>query len=184
MPRLLETGWANFASLLLTKVFPVAGRLQVLRDSRKQLGHGIRNDDSAVSTFKFRDQTNLPSRASHLIPREPNAVGVPQLALTIVSRQLIGRDHELFLGSHTLRLPFFCVKREHQQRAIHFDGLIASLIVEDDSSAKATNSWLIFLMEYGVAPDGQHFAGNGRLVILQPWKLASQIESSAARRQN
>jgi len=72
-----------------------------------------------------------------------------------MSRQLIGRDHELPQWLCRISINLLAVKHVDGQRTIDFDRITAFFRVEIDAPTETANPRFAGLMQDGVAPDRQ-----------------------------
>lgn len=158
------------------------GRAVVGRPNpRQELRRNVRCDDLARSRSKPRDQTQLARRPAHLVPGNPNAVGVSQGRLAVVLGELL-RAEDIFAVGRLGRLAFQgVVVYIDGQFAVDLQRLVTHLTVEHHAAAESADTWHADLVEDRVGPDDGHPPGNPRFaIVVHPGDAIAQIELGAS----
>lgn len=143
------------------------------------LGH-LREQHPAAITFEPRDQADLLQVAAGSIPRQPQAVRVPQVRLAVGGSQLLGAEHVLAVWGAVAAAIF--VVGIHGHRACHAHRLVGIAREEHDAPAEAANARLPDGVKDRVGPDGGESIGVGAdLILVGPGNALLQVELGAAR---
>lgn len=98
------------------------------------------------------------------VPWQPEAVGVSQSRLAVVSRQIFCGEHEFAIGAAFLHALAVIPRIDHQ-RTLRAYGLMFIDSIEHDSSTDTACGGFAGLVQNGVGPDGYHL----------PWSLKLRL---------
>jgi hypothetical protein len=135
---------------------------------------GVSADHFAIFSDEGWNQNNLTTDSfGLLIPRNPDAVGSPQLAFGKVLRKLLGSESERFVCFRGIRpsyLPSGFVVPMNDQFTVHWDSL-RFLVVKIDSAAKASGWGGTWRHEDIGTPDDRHAARHLVFLFFAPRPL-------------
>jgi len=162
----------------------LAAPLGIAPESRQGLMGGRAAEHLARLALEAGDQADLSLRAAHLVPGQPNAVGVAQLRLAVVTRPLLGWEDELLLGERPGGIVHRGVEGVDRQRAVHPDRLLVFVAVKHDPPAVAADARLARLAQHRVGPHVAHPRGDlGLRVLSRPGEALREVPLAAAAQQ-
>ncbi len=116
--------------------------------------------------LEANDQTDLFSKAAHIVPGNEEAVGVSSLGLAVVGVQLVGAKVVFSRGARVGWLPSLFVEGVDDHIAFDLDRGFHFGVVEHDASAEATGGLLALGVADRVDPDGNDPAWEPRRVFV------------------
>lgn len=142
------------------------------------------DDDVALARGEPDDQADFFSGSPDLVPRNPEAVGVPDLRFAVVRGELLGREDVLAIRFDIVRRPPLFVKGIDDQSALDFDRVGVLAVVEHHPPAKTSRAGMSGPLQHGFMPNS-HDAGR-RIEVVdlphRPGNVLLEIESRAARK--
>lgn len=114
----------------------------------------------SISADEAGNQCEVCELTTGRVPRQPEAVGVSQSRLAVVSREIFCGEHEFAIGAAFLH-ALAVIPRVDHQRTLGTYGLMFVDSIEHDSSTDTACGRFAGLVQNGVGPDGHHL----------PWSL-------------
>jgi hypothetical protein len=172
--------------LLRPAAAPLLIHLGGSRDARQQVLGLLADDHLAAGRQEPDDQANLPGRAAHLVPGDPDAVGMTDVRLAVVLGELFLGEDVLPVGLDVVGGPARLIKRVNCQDAIDLDRYVAHRVIEHQTPAEAPRWGPARLAQDGIGPygndPGRHL---GVLNVAQrPRDVLGEVEIGAARRRH
>ncbi|NLY00568.1 MAG: hypothetical protein GXY83_31110 [Rhodopirellula sp.] len=136
------------------------------QDARERLMARLGHDDVTGGIDESADEGDPLFRAAHLIPGDPETVGMPQRRLAVMVGQLFLREDILLFGRLVVeirvrfRLGMRVVEGIDRETAVDDDRFLFVFGVEHHPSAEAANAPLPGLVQDGVAPSVDHPLGD------------------------
>lgn len=140
------------------------------------------DDHPAFARLEAGDQAELAFRPAHLIPRQPEAIGMAELRLAVVLGQLLGEIDELLFRRAVAAVGIGFVEGEHGQGAVDLHRGAAVLTrIEHHPAAEPAHAGQARLREDVVGPDVDHARGRrGLAVVLGTEELVAEVQRGAA----
>ncbi|TVS19924.1 MAG: hypothetical protein EA424_06585 [Planctomycetaceae bacterium] len=89
------------------------GDLQSIRSDLAWQHHAgrLRQDHTSFAIVEATDQTKLSLRSTDLVPRQPKAIGRPQIRLALMAGQSVAGKDEFLLRRGVIRIGILVVER-------------------------------------------------------------------------
>lgn len=123
---------------------PLRRRSGLFRFRAGQDVPGLLADDYfAIGWNEAHDQAYLALRAAGLVPRNPNAVRVPEVRLAVVLGELLLGEHVLAVRFDLVVVASGLVESIDDKLAFHLDGFFTFGVVEHQPTAKTSPGFLV-----------------------------------------
>jgi len=132
---------------------------------RQQVLRRLAHDGLAVGPYEDWQQADLFLGSTHLVPRQPDAVGGAEIIVAHVSGQLVRPKDILAIGRRLVQLAaaqLVVIECIHDQLALGLNRPMP-LVVKDHPPAETPRRRLPGPIEHGVGPHGDHLVGLGQL---------------------
>lgn len=144
---------------------------------------GLSADDLGPAEWnESGDQADFRRRASHFVPRNPNAVGVAQIRFAVVLGEPFRGEDEFPGGPIVARPPVLFVEGVDDQCSLNLGRGAFLLVVEHDPAAESAGGSPAGAVMDRILPEDDHVTRRLGVVlaVVDPGDGASQIELGAA----